>query len=162
MPGPREATIRDLLFVVTVGKRFPPRLGLAERRDPGDRGALVRSLQAPAPGQAVASARLGPRGPSRMGAERQEVVRRARGRAAPAAGRSKRWGKCALSAPRARDAAPARPCASSPSRPPRASTSGLRPHPRGPAAASRRSAPRVPEPPARRSVRRRPTFVRRR
>lgn len=78
-------------------------------------------------GPSAGAARRGPRGPSRIEAERRQDVRRARGRAAPAAGRSKRWGKRALSAPRARDAAPARPCAGSPSRPPRASTSGLGP-----------------------------------
>lgn len=147
--------------MVTIEKGFPPHFSPEEQGDPRGRGALVGCLQAPGPGLAPATAR--PQGPARPGQNcsrtRQDVCR-AGGRALPVAGRGRGSSRYALSAPKDRDKAPARHCACSPSRPPRArlpalrraATSALRPHPRAPADSSRRSAPRVLEPPGARAA----------
>lgn len=93
-------------------------------------------LQAPGPGLAPATAR--PQWPARPGqgcSRTRQDVRRAGGRALPVAGRGRGSGRGALSAPRTRDKAPARHCACSPSRPPRARLPALRapqPQPCGP------------------------------
>lgn len=126
---PTGASVRDLQFVVAVGKGLPLKLSPGTPGEEGLSSSACRPQPLGRPSPRPARARR--RDPGGIAAGRDRMSAEPVG-TLPASGQRRGCRDCALSARRVRDAVSARPRARPPSRPPRAATSAPRSAPARP------------------------------